>query len=252
MKIVSWNVNGVRSATKSGLFDFIRKENADIYLFQEVKISENDLDLLPKPKGYHMYHFLPEKKGYAGLIVYSKTEPLDIIKGLEVGIFDLEARVMVLEFPEFYILNTYFPHSRRELARLDFKMRFNKVFLKQVKALDKRKPVIIGGDFNVAHEPRDLANPKSNEKNAGFTIQERQWFDEFLKSGFTDTFRVFEGNNGYYTWWSNRPTVRERNIGWRIDYFIVSDAIKDRVKDSKILSQVYGSDHCPIELKIYL
>ncbi len=258
MKIVSWNVNGIRSAAKNGFFDFIEKESADIYLFQEVKISEYDLNLLPKPEGYYLYHFLPEKKGYAGLIAYcrgqssAKDGPLQVTKGLEVEIFDLEARVMALEFNKFYLLNVYFPHSRRELARLDFKMKFNEVFLEYINELDKKKPVIIGGDFNVAHEARDLANPKSNEKNAGFTGEERDWFSKFLESGFTDTFRMFEEDGGHYTWWSNRPTVRERNIGWRIDYFIVSNSIKDRVTDSKILPDVYGSDHCPISLEIDL
>lgn len=250
MKIVSWNVNGIRSAIKKGFFDFIEKEEADIYLLQEVKISEEDLVEVPVPNGYHLYHFLPEKKGYAGLIAYSKQPPMNVVKGLEVEVFDMEARVMALEYDDFFLLNAYFPHSRRELARLDFKLEFNDVFLEYVKELAKKKPLIITGDFNVAHEARDLANPKQNEKNAGFTAQERRWFDGFLSSGFTDTFRMFESENGHYTWWSNRKGVRERNIGWRIDYFIVSKQLEKKVKSSNILDQVYGSDHCPIELKI--
>ncbi len=250
MKIVSWNVNGIRSAIKKGLFDFIEKEGADIYLLQEVKISEEDLVEVPVPKGYHLYHFLPEKKGYAGLIAYSKQPSINVVKGLEVEVFDMEARVMVLEYDKFFLLNAYFPHSRRELARLDFKLEFNNVFLEYVKELAKKKPLIITGDFNVAHEARDLANPKQNERNAGFTTQERQWFDGFLKLGFTDTFRIFESENGHYTWWSNRKGVRERNIGWRIDYLLVSKQLEKKVKSSNILDQVYGSDHCPIVLEI--
>lgn len=252
MKIISWNVNGIRSAIKQDLFEFIEMENADIYLFQEVKIQEKDLSAIPVPKSYQMYHFLPEKKGYAGLIIYSKQKPLKVTKGIEVELFDIEARIMVLEFQKFFLINAYFPHSRRELKRLKFKLEFNDVFSEYIKELSRKKPVIIGGDFNVAHEARDLANPKQNEKNAGFTAQEREWFDGFLKVGFTDTFRMFEEGSGHYTWWSNRPTVRERNIGWRIDYFIVSDSIKNKVKNSKILRDIYGSDHCPIELDISL
>lgn len=245
-------MNGIRSAIKQGLFDFTEKEGADVYLFQEVKIQEKDLSAIPVPKSYQMYHFLPEKKGYAGLIIYSKQKPLKATKGIEVELFDIEARIMVLEFQKFFLINAYFPHSRRELKRLKFKLEFNDVFSEYIKELSRKKPVIIGGDFNVAHEARDLANPKQNEKNAGFTAQEREWFDGFLKVGFTDTFRMFEEGSGHYTWWSNRPTVRERNIGWRIDYFIVSDSIKNKVKNSKILRDIYGSDHCPIELDISL
>ncbi|RJO61420.1 exodeoxyribonuclease III [candidate division WS5 bacterium] len=250
MKIISWNVNGIRSAIKQGFFEFVEKEKADIYLLQEVKISESDLESVMVPKGYYMYSFLPEKKGYAGLIVYSKQKPLKVTKGIEIELFDIEARVVVLEFKDFFLINSYFPHSHRELKRLKFKMEFNDVFSEYIKTLSKDKPVIIGGDFNVAHKARDLANPKSNKKNAGFTVEERNWFDGFLKSGYTDTFRMFEEGNGHYTWWSNRPTVRERNVGWRIDYFIVSNSMKNKVVSSKILSDVYGSDHCPIELEI--
>ncbi len=252
MKIISWNVNGIRSAIKKGFLEFIESENADIYLLQEVKISEDNISEIKTPKGYRFYYFLPEKKGYAGLIVYSKAEPTRILKGLEVEMFDLEARVMALEYEKFFLLNVYFPHSRRELARLSFKLKFNEVFLDYIKKLAKKKPLIIGGDFNVAHKDIDLANAKQNEKNAGFTTDERRWFDDFLQAGFVDTFRIFVHDKGYYTWWSNRPTVRERNIGWRIDYFVVSKSIKDKVKSSKILPDIYGSDHCPIELKIEL
>jgi exodeoxyribonuclease-3 len=252
MKIISWNVNGIRSAAKQGLFKFLEEVDADIYLLQEVKISEEALGSILVPRDYHMYHYLPEKKGYSGLIVYTKEEPLTVFRGLEVEMFDIEARVMALEYENFFLLNVYFPHSRRELARLSFKLKFNEVFLDYIKKLAKKKPLIIGGDFNVAHKDIDLANAKQNEKNAGFTTDERRWFDDFLQAGFVDTFRIFVHDKGYYTWWSNRPTVRERNIGWRIDYFVVSKSIKDKVKSSKILPDIYGSDHCPIELKIEL
>lgn len=250
MKIISWNVNGIRSAMKLGFSEFIESEQADLFFFQEIKISEEELAKIPHPDGYHLVYYIPGKKGYAGLLIYSKEKPLRIIKGIEVEEFDLEARVLALEFKDFYAINVYFPHSRRGLERIDFKLNFNRNFEAFIGRLQRDKAVIIGGDFNVAHEEIDLAHPKSNMKNAGFTQDERKWFGDFLqKNQLIDTLRLFEKGGGHYTWWSNFYKARERNIGWRIDYFLVSEELKDKVKKSYILPEVFGSDHAPIVLE---
>lgn len=251
MKIISWNVNGIRSAVKSGFCDFVEKQNADIYLFQEIKISSDELAKLPHPDGYHLVYYIPEKKGYAGLLVYSKDDPISIIRGIEIEEFDIEARVLALEYEEYFLINVYFPHSRRGLERIGFKLEFNRKFEEFAEKLSKKKPLIIGGDFNVAHEEIDLAQPKSNMKNAGFSGEEREWFDNFLKdNNLVDTFRELEKGGGYYTWWSNFYNARSRNVGWRIDYFLVSEKLKEKVKKSYILPEIYGSDHAPIALEI--
>ncbi len=251
MKIISWNVNGIRSAIKNGFGDFIRKEDADIYFFQEIKISEEELAKIPHPDGYHLVYYIPEKKGYAGLLIYSKEKPLKIIKGIEIEEFDTEARVVALEYEDFYAVNVYFPHSRRGLERISFKLNFNRSFEVFVEKLQCDKAVIIGGDFNVAHEEIDLAQPKSNMKNAGFTQEERKWFSDFLKKRqLTDTFRTFERGSGHYTWWSNFYNARSRNIGWRIDYFLVSKSLVKKIEKSYILPEVFGSDHAPIVLEL--
>lgn len=254
MKIISWNVAGIKSCIKKDCLDFIKKENADIYCLQEVKSKD-----VPFIEGYKTFNFPAKRKGYSGVLVYSKYKPLSVRYGMgrkdfddksRVTIFDDEGRVIVLEFKSFYLVAVYFPHSRRNLSRLNFKLRFDKQFEEFCKNLSRKKPLIIAGDFNVAHKEIDLANPKQNMKNAGFTPEERAWFDEFLKQGFVDAFREFVKEGSHYTWWSYRNNCRQRNIGWRIDYFVVSEALKDKLKSSKILKDVMGSDHCPILLEL--
>lgn len=205
-------------------------------------------DSLKNLAGYHAYWHSAQKKCYSGLLVYSRDKALSVISGIGDKEIDIEGRVLALEFPNFYLVNAYFPHSGRELERLDFKLGFNKKFLKFCEQL--KKPVIIASDFNVAHQEIDLANPKQNEKNAGFTAEERFWMSGFLQAGYVDTFRSFVAEGGHYTWWTWRNEARERNIGWRIDYFVVSQALKEKVEKSYILNQIKGSDHCPIGMEI--
>ncbi len=251
MKIISWNVAGINACIKKGLMGFIKKENADIYCFQEVKASQlNFPKELENLEGYNSYHTFAVKKGYSGVSIFSKIKPLKVISGLGKEEFDKEGRVLALEFDKFYLINVYFPHSHRELIRLDFKLNFDKEFLEFCNELEKNKPLIIASDFNVAHQEIDLKNPKQNKNNAGFTQQEREWFDSFLKQGFIDTFREFDKEGGNYTWWAYRNKARERNIGWRIDYFITSRKLRDDLIKSEILKEVLGSDHCPICLEI--
>lgn len=251
MKIISWNVAGINACIKKGLIEFIKKEDADIYCFQEVKASqENFPKRLENLEGYNGHHAFADKKGYSGVSIFTKIKPLKVIKGLGEEEFDKEGRVLTLEFDKFYLINVYFPHSHRELTRLSFKLNFNKEFLEFCNQLEKDKPLIIASDFNVAHQEIDLKNPKQNKKNAGFTPQEREWFDIFLKQGFIDTFREFVKDGGNYTWWAYRNKARERNIGWRIDYFIISKKLMGSLIKSEILKDVLGSDHCPILLEI--
>lgn len=226
----------------------MKDENADVYCFQEVKATKDKI-----PQGlinFHEFHAHAEKKGYSGVSTFSRIKPLSVVEGIGEFIFDKEGRVLTLEFQDFFIVNAYFPHSHRELKRLDFKIKFNEKFLAFCKQLEKTKPIVIASDFNVAHKEIDLRNPKSNLKNAGFTIQEREWFDEFLKQGFTDTFREFVKDEGHYTWWPYMNNARERNIGWRIDYFVISNSLKSKMINSAILNKVLGSDHCPVSLEI--
>jgi exodeoxyribonuclease-3 len=248
MKIISWNVNGVNACLKKGLLDFMKSEDADVYCFQEMKATK---EKLPKEiEGYEEFHAHAKKKGYSGVSVYSKHSPERVFYGLGEERFDDEGRVVGLEFEDFILVNVYFPHSSRDLKRIDFKLDFNKKFLEFCKNLEKIKPVVIASDFNVAHKEIDLRNPKQNMKNAGFTIEEREWFDEFLGEGFVDSFREFTENGENYTWWSYRNNARERNIGWRIDYFVISEVLKEKLIESSILKDVLGSDHCPIRLQI--
>jgi exodeoxyribonuclease III len=251
MKIISWNVAGINACIKKGLLEFIKNEDADAYCFQEVKSSEEKArNLFDELKNYKPYYLFGDKKGYSGVLTLSKTKPLSVIEGIGVQEFNKEGRVLTLEFPRFFLANAYFPHSHRELTRLDFKLKFNNAFLNFCKNLEKQKPLIIAADFNVAHKEIDLANPKQNQKNAGFTKEEREWFDFFLKQGFLDSFRKFNQEEGNYTWWTYRNNARERNIGWRIDYFVVSNSLKSNLTSSKILKDVRGSDHCPISIEI--
>jgi exodeoxyribonuclease-3 len=251
MKLISWNVNGINSCFRKGLLKFIKKENADIYCFQEIKSSPQKIpEPLKNIKGYFSYMSFGTKNGYSGLIVYSKAKPISVIDKIGDKSIDKEARVLALEFRKFYLINAYFPHSSRGLKRISFKLRFNKKFSDFCKRLERKKPIVIASDFNVAHKEIDLKNPKQNEKNAGFTEQERSWFDRFLNNGHIDTFREFTKQGGHYTWWTWRNNARKRNIGWRIDYFVVSRKMRNKLVDSAILSKIYGSDHCPILLKI--
>lgn len=250
MKIISWNVNGIQACLKKGLLEFIKNQNADIYCFQEVKSSPRELTLYLERIGYHSFYFPSERKGYSGILIYTKTKPKSKIMGIGNREIDQEGRVLTLEYDGFFLVNGYFPHSNRKLERLDFKLKFNKLFADFCDKLKNKKPLIIAADFNVAHQEIDLANPKQNEKNAGFTAKERKWFDNFLKHGYMDTFREFNKSGGHYTWWPWRNDCRKRNIGWRIDYFVVSKTLKNRLVKSSILKDVLGSDHCPIGLEI--
>lgn len=248
MKIISWNVNGINACVNKGLINFMNNENAEIYCFQEVKATKEKIPKLPE--NFQEFHIYAQKKGYSGVSIFSKIKPLSIIEGIGNHLFDSEGRVLTLEFDDFFLINAYFPHSHRELKRLNFKLEFNEQFLNFCKELEKNKPVIIASDFNVAHKEIDLAHPKNNQGNAGFTEEEREWFDNLINEGFIDTFREFTKETGHYTWWPYMNNLRERNIGWRIDYFVISRYLKNKIIKSAILKDVLGSDHCPISLEI--
>ncbi len=250
MKILSWNVNGLRAAIKNGILDELKKEDPDIILFQEVKVDKLSVPEEIYHLNYKVYLNSAEKKGYSGTMALSKIEPLNYSTGIGIPEFDSEGRVQTLEFEEFYIVNSYFPNSQHGLTRLDFKMDFNDKILNYLESLKKKKPVIITGDFNVAHEEIDIARPKDNEKNAGFTIEERTFMSKFLEEGYIDSYRYFHKDPGHYSWWSYRFNAREKNIGWRIDYFIISKDFIDKLKDSIIMENIKGSDHAPLELLI--
>lgn len=249
MRLISWNVNGIRACVQKGFMDFFRDIDADIFCIQESKMQEGQLKLdLP---GYYQYWNYAEKKGYSGTAVFSKQEPLSVAYGMGVREHDREGRVITLEFAEYYVLTVYTPNSQNELARLPYRMQWEEAFLEYLKRLEEKKPVIFCGDLNVAHREIDLKNPKTNRRNAGFTDEEREKFSHLLDAGFVDTFRYFYPDlEGIYSWWSYRFSARAKNAGWRIDYFCVSQSLKDRLKDAKILTDVMGSDHCPIELDL--
>lgn len=251
MKLISWNVNGIRAVVKKGFFDFIRQENPDVLCIQETKGSSEHLDLpLDLVSVYKSYWFSAEKKGYSGTAVFSKIEPISVLKGMGKDGFDNEGRVLTMEFDEFYLVNTYMVNAQRGLARIEYKVDYMTEFIKFCKKLEESKPVVICGDLNVAHTEIDLANPKSNEKNAGYSIQERDVFNKLIDAGFVDTFRIFNKDPGHYTWWSYMFSARAKDIGWRIDYFLVSKDISSRVKTASILKDVMGSDHCPVTLEL--
>lgn len=249
MRLISWNVNGIRACVQKGFMDFFRDIDADIFCIQESKMQEGQLKLdLP---GYYQYWNYAEKKGYSGTAVFSKQEPLSVAYGMGVREHDREGRVITLEFAEYYVLTVYTPNSQNELARLPYRMQWEEAFLEYLKRLEEKKPVIFCGDLNVAHREIDLKNPKTNRRNAGFTDEEREKFSHLLDAGFVDTFRYFYPDlEGIYSWWSYRFSARAKNAGWRIDYFCVSQSLKDRLEDAKILTDVMGSDHCPIELDL--
>jgi len=247
--LISWNVNGIRAIEKKGFSQTIKELGADIIAIQETRAQLEQLsDNLINMDGYYSFWNSGEKKGYSGVAVYSRNKPLNVTYGFGVEEFDREGRVITLEFNNFFLINVYFPNSGEELKRLDFKLRFNRLLHAYGKQLADKKSVIICGDYNVAHKPIDLKNPKANETNAGYTIEERQWMDSFLNGGFVDTFRMFNKEPENYTWWSYRFNARAKNIGWRIDYFCVDMASKSRVQNSEILGDIMGSDHCPVKM----
>jgi len=249
MKFISWNVNGIRACVQKGFEEFFREADADIFCIQETKMQEGQLELgLP---GYHQFWNYAEKKGYSGTAIFTKQEPLSAAYGIGIEEHDKEGRVITLEFEEYYFVTVYTPNSQSELKRLNYRMQWETDFLAYLKKLEEDKPVIFCGDLNVAHTEIDLKNPKTNRKNAGFTDEERQKFTEVLEAGFVDTFRYFYPDaEGIYSWWSYRFSARAKNAGWRIDYFCVSDVLKERLEDAEILSGIMGSDHCPIVLNI--
>ena len=249
MKLVSWNVNGLRAIYKKGFEETFKELNADIFCIQETKMQEGQIKL--ELQGYNQYYNYAERKGYSGTAIFTKKEPINVTYGIGIEEHDKEGRVITLEFDKFYMVNCYTPNSGRELARLEYRMIWEDEFKKYLIKLDKQKPVIICGDLNVAHTEIDLKNPKSNRKNAGFTDEERSKIDNLLNSGFTDTFRkIYPDKEGAYTWWSYMFNARANNAGWRIDYFLVSDRISKSIKDAYIYSEIMGSDHCPVGLEI--
>ena len=249
MKFISWNVNGLRACVGKGFLDFFKEADADIFCLQETKLQAGQIDLeLP---GYHQYWNYAEKKGYSGTAIFAKEEALRVTCGIGMEEHDHEGRVLTLEYPDFYFVTVYTPNSQNELARLDYRMKWEDEFLSYLKKLEETKPVIFCGDLNVAHKEIDLKNPKSNRKNAGFTDEERGKFTALVEAGFIDTFRHFYPDlEGVYSWWSYRFSARAKNAGWRIDYFLTSASLKDRLEDAMIYSEVMGSDHCPVGLII--
>ena len=249
MNFISWNVNGLRACVQKGFLEYFQQVDADVFCIQESKLQEGQIDLdLP---GYHQYWNYAVKKGYSGTAMFTKQEPLSVSYGIGMEEHDQEGRVITAEFPEYYVVTVYTPNSQNELARLPYRMQWEEDFLAYLKKLEEKKPVIFCGDLNVAHREIDLKNPKTNRKNAGFTDEERAKFSHVLESGFIDTYRYFyPDQEGVYSWWSYRFKAREKNAGWRIDYFCVSESLKDRLVSASIHTEVTGSDHCPVELVI--
>ncbi|MGE0631495.1 MAG: exodeoxyribonuclease III [Pseudobdellovibrionaceae bacterium] len=252
MKLASWNVNGIRACEKNGFLEWFKNESADIICVQEIKAFPEQLEAnLKNPLKYHSFWNSAEKPGYSGTAVFSKKEPLSVQLGLGDKEFDREGRVMILRYPKFTLINSYFPNSQRDHTRLPYKLKFCKKFLSAVEAMRARgENVIMCADWNIAHQEIDLKNPKSNQKNAGFLPEERAWMSQFIKAGYVDTFRQFQPEGGHYTWWSYRPGVREKNVGWRLDYFMANEEFKDRLKTSYHRNEVFGSDHCPVVVEL--
>lgn len=245
LRLLSWNVNGIRAALGKGFMDFFQAEKPDILCLQEVKATPDQANI-PTP-GYLQYWNPAEKKGYSGTTVFTRVDPLSVMTGMNMPKHDNEGRVITIEYDRFYLVTVYTPNAQRGLARLDYRTReWDVDFLAYCKRLERTKPVVICGDLNVAHTEIDLANPKSNRRNAGFTDEERSGMDRILKAGFIDTFRVFTKEGGHYTWWSYMGKAREKNVGWRIDYFLISRSLKPHLKNAFILPEVMGSDHCPV------
>ena len=250
-KLISWNVNGLRACVGKNFLDFFHEADADVFCLQETKLQAGQIDLdLP---GYHQYWNYAIKKGYSGTAIFTRREPMSVAYGIGIEEHDQEGRVITLEFAEFYLVTVYTPNSQSELARLDYRMRWEDAFLSYLKGLEEKKPIVFCGDLNVAHKEIDLKNPKTNRKNAGFTDEERGKFSTLLGQGFIDTYRYFyPDQEGIYSWWSYRFQARKKNAGWRIDYFCVSESLKEKLVDAKIHTEIMGSDHCPVELDIDL
>ena len=247
MKLISWNVNGLRAAMGKGFMDTFAQLDADAFCLNETKLQPGQIELdLP---GYHQYWNSAEKKGYSGVAVFTRQEPLSVRYGIGVDEFDHEGRVLTLEMPQFYLVSCYTPNSQDGLKRLEYRMRWEDAFLSYLKSLEREKPVVLCGDLNVAHQEIDIKNPNSNRMNAGFTDQEREKMTRLLNAGFVDTFRALHPDEtGAYSWWSYRFHARENNAGWRIDYFIVSESLREHVREAAIHPEIFGSDHCPVEL----
>ena len=249
MKILSWNVNGLRAVQKKGFSDWLRKARPDILCVQESRALPEQVE--PDwPRTFEAHWNPAERKGYSGVITFTKPEPLNLTRGMGIAEHDHEGRVLATEHDNFILVNVYVPNAQRSLARLPYRQKWDRDFLVYLKKLERRKPVVVCGDFNVSHQEIDLARPKDNRKNAGFTDEERAGFDAFVAAGFVDTFREFESGGGHYSWWSNRLNARARNVGWRIDYFLISASLRPRLKKAFILPQVMGSDHCPVGIEL--
>lgn len=250
MRFISWNVNGLRAAVKKGFSDYFKEADADIFCVQETKLQAGQIEL-EGLEGYHDYWNYAVKKGYSGTAVFTKEEPLSVQYGLPEDVHNQEGRVITLEFPAFYFVTVYTPNSQAELKRLDYRTEWEQAFADHIIALDKQKPVVFCGDLNVAHQEIDLKNPKTNRKNPGFSDQERAMLGQLLDNGFVDTFRyLYPEQEDAYSWWSYRMNARSRNVGWRIDYFVVSSRLSDSIQEARIHAEVLGSDHCPVELEI--
>ena len=249
MKLVSWNVNGLRAVLRKNFLDYLAEENPDVLCLQETRASPDDVEQL-WPAHYTTYWNMGERKGYSGTAIFTRQRPMEISTGIGKAEHDGEGRVLTAEFADFHLVNVYVPNSQRELTRLAYRQKWDRDFLRFLRKLERTKPVIFCGDLNVAHTELDLANPKANMRNHGFTIEERDGFGALLKAGFVDTFREFQKGGGHYTWWSSMPGVRERNVGWRIDYFLISAKLRPRLSRAFIRSEVPGSDHCPVGIEL--
>lgn len=251
MKLISWNVNGLRACVGKGFLDYFKEQQADIFCLQETKLQEGQIEL--ELDRYHQYWNYAEKKGYSGTAIFTKEKPISVHYGIGIEEHDKEGRVITLEFEKFYMITVYTPNSQEKLARLDYRMKWEEDFKNYLLELDKKKPIIVCGDLNVAHKEIDLKNPKTNRKNAGFSDEEREKMTKLLESGFIDSFRYFyPDKTDIYSWWSYRFSARAKNAGWRIDYFLVSDRIKENMKGAEIHTEILGSDHCPVLLNIDL
>jgi len=249
VKIISWNVNGLRSVLRKNFLDYIAKEEPDILCLQESKASPDVVEQL-WPAHFTTYWNVAKKKGYSGTVIFTRSRPIAVACGIKMAEHDNEGRVLTAEYDDFFLVNVYVPNSKRELTRLEYRQQWDRDFLRYLKKLERKKPVIFCGDLNVAHTEIDLTNPKANVRNHGFTVEERAGFTAFVKAGFIDTFREFEPDGGHYTWWSPMSNARARNVGWRIDYFLISAALRPRLKRAFIHCEIPGSDHCPVGIEI--